>query len=123
GVEYQARCSSLRSWWQISRSSWAVGAGSSSAYSTPSTRTTGGVPALRWRSLARVEIIRSSTLRMFMDAPPAGRPYRPLDRLDQEQLLPELYRLGVIGQDLNDPAPRPGFALRHELHGLHNPDL
>jgi hypothetical protein len=107
-----ARCSSLSICWYTSRSSCEVGAGSSSVYSTPSTRTTGGVPALRCRSLARAAIIFSSTVRMFMTPSPLGprrraeTPRGPgpgrtslSERLHQEQFLSELHRLCVLDED------------------------
>src|SRR5262245_57593129 len=98
----------------------------------PSTRTTGGVPALRWRSLARAAIIFSSTARMFMRSLFARRPARagppPMpaaarsERLDQEQLLSVLHGLGVLDQDADDAALGLGFDLVHQLHRFDDAD-
>src|SRR3989442_3861568 len=109
----------------------------------PSTRTIGGVPALRCKSLARAAIIFSSTLRMFMGpsdargaartarAPrrflpcPPGRPARREarpSRLDQEELLSVLHGLGVLDQDPNHAARRLVLDLVHQLHRLDRTD-
>src|SRR5689334_25420272 len=45
---------------------------------------------------------------------------RSAERLHQEERLPKLHGLAVLGHDLDDATARLGFDLVHQLHRLHD---
>src|SRR6185503_7997059 len=122
---------------RVLRSSGRSG-GWSSASSSPSTRNVGGRPTLRCRSDPLRRIISWSTPLKFR--PAAGAPADAgggaaagtgfaesggvglAIRIDLEQHLAVLHRLGVLRQDLTNHAGVLGLDLVHDLHRLDDAD-